>query len=137
MKIKVKATIERGKDGLYGVYTDYSLPGYGLGGFGDTAEEAAKDFKEAYAEAREMMQEEGKTPPEEVDFEFYYDMASFLDYFAEMLSKSGLQKITGINQKQLWHYASGESKPRPETVHKIQEGLYNFADAIKRVHFID
>jgi transcriptional regulator with XRE-family HTH domain len=52
-----------------------------------------------------------------------------------MLSKSGLEKITGINQKQLWHYASGLRKPSPATIHKIETGLHNFADAIKQVRF--
>lgn len=136
MKTKVKATVERGKDGKYSVFTDYRLPGYGILGFGDTAEAAMDDFNAAYNEACKMMAEDGEIAPV-VSFEFYYDVASFLDLFAEMLSKPGLEKITGINQKQLWHYASGESKPRPETVSKIQQGLYNFADAIKRVHFID
>ena len=136
MDTKVKATIERGMDGKYNVFTDYELPGYGLMGFGDTAETAKADFLASYAEACEMAATEGKAVSE-VSFEFYYDVPSFLDFFAKMLSKPGLEAITGINQKQLWHYASGESKPRPETVQKIQQGLYRFADAIKQVHFID
>jgi hypothetical protein len=136
METKVKVTIERGKDGKYNAFTDYELPGYGLMGFGDTAEAAMADFSVSYDEVCEMMAKDGETAPA-LSFDFYYDVASFLDFFAEMLSKSGLQKITGINQKQLWHYASGVRKPKPDTVHKIQEGLYSFADAIKRVHFVD
>ncbi len=135
METKIKATIEHGGDGKYNVFTDYELPGYGILGFGDTAEAAVEDFYASYDEAREMMATEGKEVAE-VSFEFYYDVASFLDLFAKMLSKPGLEAITGINQKQLWHYASGERKPKPETIHKIQQGLYNFADAIKQVRFI-
>jgi hypothetical protein len=134
MKTKIEATIERGPDGNYNVFTDYELPGYGMMGFGDTAEAAVEDFKASYNEACEMLAAEGKTAPE-LTFEFSYDVASFLDFFTKILSKPGLEKITGINQKQLWHYASGERKPRPETVHKIQAGLHNFADTIKQVRF--
>ncbi|MGL4908972.1 MAG: hypothetical protein ACRC3G_06530 [Bacteroidales bacterium] len=64
-------------------------------------------------------------------------MASFLSSFNGILSKSGLEAITGINQKQLWHYAAGIKKPRPNTVAKIAERLHNFADEIKQVQFVD
>jgi len=48
-----------------------------------------------------------------------------------------LEKITGINQKQLWHYSSGKRKPNRETVIKIQDGLTRFAKDIEQVHFIN
>jgi len=136
METKVKVTIERGKDGRYSSFTDHDLPGYGLLGFGETAQEAITDFLESYNEACEMIAEEGGKAPV-LSFEFYYDLASFLDFYSEILSKPGLQKITGINQKQLWHYYSGIRTPKPETTRKIERSLHNFADALKQVHFID
>jgi hypothetical protein len=108
---------------------------FGLGGFGDTVQEAVADFYEAYEEEKILSAKERKEVPE-LEFEFHYDVSSFLGFFGETLSKSGLEKITGINQKQLWHYASGTRKPRPETVHKIQQSLYKFADSIKQMRFI-
>ncbi len=134
-KITVPVIVERGSDNKYSAYMDYYDLDFGLAGFGDTAKDAVADFYEAWEEEKKMSAKEGKTIPELV-FDIRYDVSSFLDFFSEVLSKSGLEKITGVNQKQLWHYASGMRKPSRGTIHKIQDGLYNFADAIKQVRFI-
>jgi hypothetical protein len=65
------------------------------------------------------------------------DLGAFLNHYAGILSKSGLEKITGVNQKQLWHYSSGGRRPSMETAKKVQESIYSFADELKQVHFID
>ncbi len=39
-------------------------------------------------------------------------------------AKPALEKLTGINQKQLWHYEMGKSKPRRERMEKIQKALH-------------
>jgi hypothetical protein len=46
---------------------------------------------------------EGKNPPG-LAFEIEYDVSSFLNYYSGILSKSGLEKITGISQKQQAQY---------------------------------
>ncbi|MDR0394503.1 MAG: helix-turn-helix domain-containing protein, partial [Tannerella sp.] len=79
---------------------------------------------------------EGRTAPD-LDFNIRYDICSFLDYYEGILSKSGLERITGINQKQLWHYSSGKRRPTLKTAKKIQERLHCFADELKQVQFID
>lgn len=53
-----------------------------------------------------------------------------------MLSKSGLEAITGINQKQLWHYASGRSKPRKETIEKVAINIHQFAEELTKISFV-
>ncbi|MDR2802309.1 MAG: DNA-binding protein [Prevotellaceae bacterium] len=126
---KVKVIIERGDDG-FSAYTIDKFEDFALFGFGDSVEKTIDDFNIAYGELKASLD---NVP--ELQFDFRYDVASFLDYFSGMLSKSGLQKITGINQKQLWHYAAGRSKPRPETTRQIQTRLHNFADELKRIHF--
>lgn len=52
--MKVTAIIERSKDGLYSIYTEEETGNIGLHGFGDTPEEAIKDFWEAYEEMKEL-----------------------------------------------------------------------------------
>ncbi|MDR2585887.1 MAG: DNA-binding protein [Prevotellaceae bacterium] len=133
--MKVRVIVERGKDNKFSAFMDYYDLEFGLAGFGNTAKEAIQDFYESYDEEKEMCQREGKSIPE-LEFEIQYDMSSFLDYFSGVLSKSGLETITGINQKQLWHYSSGLRKPRPSTVVHIQNSLHAFADSIKQVHFM-
>ena len=134
--MKVKVIVERGSDNRYSAYMDYDDLNFGLAGFGKSAKEAIQDFYESYNEEKEMCLKEGKEFPE-LEFDIQYDVSSFLDYFSGVLSKSGLETITGINQKQLWHYSSGLRKPRQSTVVHIQNSLHAFADEIKQVHFIN
>ena len=47
---KVNAIIEKGKDGYCNIYMDYEADGFGLNGFGDTVEEAQKDFLDVLAD---------------------------------------------------------------------------------------
>ncbi len=53
----VKAFIERGKDGSYGVYFDEDL-GCGFFGEGDTKQEAIDDFISAYEAFRDEVSKE-------------------------------------------------------------------------------
>ncbi|MDD4847607.1 MAG: DNA-binding protein [Bacteroidales bacterium] len=126
----IKAIIERGNDGLYAVYTD-SKESYGFNGFGETAEEAKKDFFDAYNEFLNK-----GWCNEELDFAFVYDTSSFLQLFKDKLSLSGLQAITGINRKQLNHYVTGVSKPSKKTVQKMQTGLHHFQEELSRIQLI-
>ena len=134
--MKAKVIIERGNDGLFSYYMNEKKFDFGLNGQGNTIEEAKNDFFSTYAELKDMYSEEGKEFSE-LEFEFEYDISSFLNYYSGVLSKSGLEKITGINQKQLWHYSSGRRKPTKSTVEKIQLGLNNFSKELGQVHFVD
>ena len=133
---KVKVVVEHGKDGKFSAYMDCHYYDFGLAGFGNTAKEAIEDFYIAAKEEKAMCENEGKTMPE-LEFEICYDVTSFLDYYTGILSKSGLEKITGVNQKQLWHYSSGKRRPTKQTSLRIQNNLHSFADNLKQVRFID
>lgn len=69
------------------------------------------------------------------DYQLVYDfdVATLLDYYRGIFSFAALQEITGINQKQLSHYASGISKPRPKQTEKIKSGLRRLAKDIEMV----
>ena len=71
----------------------------------------------------------------EAEFVFEFDMASFLNYYSKTLSLAGLSRITGINQQQLSHYATGRKHPRPATVHKIEYSLQNLSKELSEVRF--
>ncbi|MDR2232739.1 MAG: DNA-binding protein [Tannerella sp.] len=131
---KVKVIIDRSNDGLFCVNMACYDFDFGLSGFGKTVQEALKDFYECYEEAKQMNEAEGKTTPT-LEFEFEYDVCSFLNYYARILSKSGLEKVTGVSQKQLWHYSSGAKRPTPKTKEKIQSGLRRFASELSQVTF--
>jgi len=48
-----------------------------------------------------------------------------MQYYKGILSNSALERLTGINQKQLHHYASGLKKPRIEQRKKIETALHD------------
>ena len=66
--------------------------------------------------------------PEELkdsyELSFKMDVKSLLNFYSGIFSKAGLERITGINQKQLWHYASGVRNPRPEQAAKLEQALH-------------
>jgi len=51
-----------------------------------------------------------------------------LQFYQGIFSYSALENITGINQKQLAHYAAGRSKPRKRQSEKIASGLRTLAE---------
>jgi hypothetical protein len=131
---KVKVIVERGTDGKFSANMDCYDFDFGLSGFGDTAKKALQDFYECYEEAKQMNAAERKETPE-LQFEIEYDVSSFLNYYSGILSKSGLEKVTGISQKQLWHYSSGSKRPTPKTKERIQTGLRQFARDLSQITF--
>lgn len=133
----VKAFIERGSDGTYGVYIDLedNTLNYGIHGEGKSAKEALEDFKASYQQMKAFYNELGKKFVE-TEFNYYYDLPSFLSYFSNILSLAGLERLTGINQGQLSHYATGHRKPSKKTVEKIEQKLHKFAEDIQQVAFI-
>jgi len=134
---KVKAFIERGNDGSYGVYVDLedNTLNYGIHGEGSTVNEAISDFKDGYLEMKKVYEEEGMNFVE-TDFEFYYDTASFLNYISKKITLAGLQRITGVNQGQLSNYVNGHRHPSKRTIRKIESSLQSFGKEISRIQFI-
>lgn len=134
---KVKAFIEIGNDATYSVYPDLkdNTLNYGIHGNGNTPQEAIDDFLISYQEMKKIYEKDGK-PFVEAEFEFKYDTASFLAYYNQYLTLSGLGKLTGINKAQLSHYIQGVRNPSPATAKKIETALYKFADELKKVQFV-
>ena len=131
----VKVYIEKGPN-EYSAFMDDTPLSYSCIGQGDTVEETISDFLAAYSEMREHYSSVGKHF-EEVDFEFHYDIPSFLQGFAYAFTLAGLERITGVNQKQLGHYISGYRKPSNKTIRKIEDGIHRFSEELGSVHFSD
>lgn len=131
---KVKVFIEKSDYG-FSAYMDDTPLDYSCIGEGKTVDETIADFRQAYADMREYYREEGK-PFEEIEYEFYYDTASFLDEYCKAFSLAGLERITGVSQAQLGHYLHGRRKPSARTIARIQEGVRRFARDLTAVRFI-
>ena len=106
----------------------------GVGGVGDTLSEVRHSLEEGVGILKEACQEFGNPVPEPIrgDYEigFRLDTRSFLQMYCRIFTKSALERLTGINQKQLWHYANGLSTPRPAQVRKIQEALHRLGQEL-------
>ena len=131
---KINVVIERGIDGSFSAYIADDNCEFGCIGEGKSVEETKADFMEAVGEMQEVYAEEGSKFPD-VEFDFIYDMASFLNYYAYAFSLAGLARITGVNQGQLSHYVTGRRRPSKSTVEKIEQSLHDFANEIGQVKF--
>ncbi len=132
--MNVKVIMERGADGSFSAYiADNKLP-FGIIGEGKTARETREDFIGGYEDMREHYKEIGKEFPE-VDFDFHFDMPSFLQYYAYAFSLAGLERITGVAQGQLSHYINGTRRPGEKTTRKIEERIHAFGAEISAVSF--
>ena len=83
---------------------------------------------------KEYVESTGSSFPE-ISISFKYDIPSFLQEYAYAFSLAGLERITGVNQKQLGHYISGYRKPSPRTAKKIESKIHAFARELTAVRF--
>ena len=72
---------------------------------GDTVEQAKQDLIDCYQEAKEDLEEQGKTMPV-VEFVYKYDLQSFFNYFS-FLNVTEIAKRAGINPSLMRQYSSG------------------------------
>ncbi len=133
--IKIIATIERGPEGSYdaGFYDD--RVNFSIRGTGRTIPDTVADFYQMHEAMKQLYAELGEDFPE-VEYEFKYDTASFLQQYAYAFTLAGLERITGVNQRQLSHYINGVRKPSEKTTRKIEERLHQFGAEIAAVKFI-
>lgn len=133
--MKVKVIIERGNDGSYGAYIGSSRVPFGIIGDGTTVDEAKEDFLNSYEEMKLHYQETNKIFTD-CEFEFEYDVASFLSYYGAILSLAGMERLTGVHQGQLSHYLNGHRKPSQKTIAKIEQRLQNFGKELYKIKFL-
>lgn len=128
---KIKIILEKSAD----LYSAYAENVEGIYGAGDTPSEAMKSVLEAINLLKEH------NSPENIpdilkgnyELEYQFDTSSLLNYYKGIFTNSALERITGINQKQLQHYASGLKKPREVQVQKIERGLHKLAEELLSV----
>lgn len=107
----------------------YSENCEGIWAAGDTVEACKADAEKAIALIKENLPESQWPEPIKGDYEieWRYDTESFMLYYGSIISLSGMERITGINQKQLWAYMHGRRKPRQAQKEKIINSLHKFA----------
>ena len=117
---EVKAIIEKGSDGLYAVRTEFKIGRSYPGGYGESVEEAKRDFESAIEDAIEDALANRLPCParEELKVVFKYDIPSFFNYF-DFINVSKFAALVGINESKLRQYKSGIAYPGEKTTKKI------------------
>ncbi|HRO43120.1 MAG TPA: helix-turn-helix transcriptional regulator [Flavipsychrobacter sp.] len=126
---KVKIVIERSKD----FYWAYAENVKGVSGGGNTVA-AAKNEVLACIETMKDLGDCPKILKSKYEIVYKFDTQSFLNYYSGIFTKAALERITGINQKQIQHYASGLKKPRPAQAQKIEQALHGLGNELLSIH---
>lgn len=116
----------------------YSVNCDGIYAAGNTVEECKKDVETTISLIKETLPQEQW--PEQIKGEYkivwHYDIQSLLMYYGSLMSIAGLERITGINQKQLWSYMHGRSKPRAKQKERIENNLHRFANELSETMLV-
>lgn len=104
---------------------------------GATLSEIKKNIKEALEFHIESCLKDGEPIPEvfkgEYELEYKLSIEALLNAYSDVFTKAALSRITGINQRQLWHYASGLRKPRPAQRRRIEDGLHRLGKELLNI----
>lgn len=88
-------------------------------------------------EAIDLYLEDNPSPLEmfvgEYQLELQLDAATFINCYSGIFTKAALSHITGINERQIWHYAAGMHRPRKQQVEKIQTGIDNLSKELSEI----
>ena len=126
----ITVIIERAEDN----FSAYVREVDGITATGKSIDEIKASISEAIEEFVATCKELDCEIPEVLqgDYEilFELDIQSLLAIYEGLFTKAGLEKLTGINQKQLWHYAKGKSKPRQEQRRKIESALHRLGSEL-------
>lgn len=126
--MKITAIVEKGKDGLYSVYSDNHLGNSYFGGFGDSVSQAKEDFMASIEEALAEQKEDNMPVPERDDIliEYRYDIPSFFNFF-DFINVSKFAEYAGINESKMRAYKSGAAYPGEKTSAKIFRAVRRIA----------
>ncbi|MDO5443690.1 MAG: type II toxin-antitoxin system HicB family antitoxin [Bacteroidia bacterium] len=122
--------IERAEDN----FSAYVKEVDGITTTGKTIDEIKTSMIEAIDEfiatCKELHYEIPSELNDEFEISFQMDIQSLLQIYQGIFTKSGLERLTGINQKQLWHYAKGLSVPRQAQKQKIENALHKLGNEL-------
>lgn len=126
----VRIIIEKTKD----QYTAYAENVEGIYGGGDTVEQAKASIEKSIRLIKKHNKEKApKILLSDYQLVYKFDTQSLLNYYKGIFTNASLERITGIRQKQIQHYASGLKKPRPAQKKKIQDSLHELAHELMAV----
>ncbi len=132
---KVQVMVERAEDGTYNVYCSDCPMFFGCGG---TLDEAKRNMIETIRLTKEEVgKEKAAFWPEWLDweysFDYKFDIADLLKYYAGIITPTALGRLSGINPKQVWNYMHGVAKPRKKQIAKLEAGLHRLGEELTSI----
>jgi predicted RNase H-like HicB family nuclease len=105
---------------------------------GDTFEKLQTKFDLALKFHIEGCLSDGDTLPEWLlsgNYELEYELATsaLLHHIDGIITRSAIARVSGINERQLGHYASGIRNPRPEKRKQIINGIHRISRELASV----
>ena len=132
---KLQVIVEYAGDNLSAYIND--LP---IVAVGKNLNEIKHDISDAIQVYKESCAELGVEPSaivtDEFELTFVIDATTFINYYSSIFTKAALSRITGINERQLWHYAAGLHKPRKRQLERIQRGVQSLTEELNSICFI-
>lgn len=132
---KLQVIVEYAGDNLSAYIND--LP---IVAVGKNLNEIKHDISDAIQVYKESCAELGVEPSalvtDEFELSFVIDATTFINYYSSIFTKAALSRITGINERQLWHYAAGLHKPRKRQLERIQRGVQSLTEELNSICFI-
>lgn len=94
-----------------------------------TYDELMKEIPDTLQFHVEGMVENGDVVPDwlrngDYEFEYHLDTAALIRSCEKYASLAAISRASGINERQLSHYANGIKKPRPQQRQRIVDGLH-------------
>ena len=112
------------------------LPGWIVGASG-SFDDLKKEIAESIVIFIKWAKKDGDQYPSvfdgEYEFEYRFDVESLLYCYEGIFTRTAIARLTGINQKQLGHYACGRSRPRAAQRTKIASALRNLGKELMAV----
>src|SRR6476469_2940186 len=118
----VKIVIEKSAD----MFTAFAENVEGIYAAGSTVEEVKASVIQAIKLLKENNYAKNIPTILKSDFKitYHFDTVSLLSYYRKIFTMSSLERLTGINQRQIQHYASGLKKPRSIQSKKIEQAFH-------------
>jgi len=95
---------------------------------GATPKEVNQHIKEAIELHVKSSMKDGDEIPEifqgPYELDSHFDTEGLLNYYKGIFTKTALHRLTGINSKQLHHYASGAKRPRKAQIEKLENAFH-------------
>ena len=107
---------------------------------GNTFEELKQQMEEALKSHLEVLNDIGDYIPneftEKYELVYKFDAESILFYYNGIFTNAALERLTGINQRQLQRYATGVTKPQSSQIKKIEAAFRSLGNELTAINLI-